>query len=29
MPNINKRASPAGIESPITIVDGVIQERSI
>ena len=24
-----KCASPAGIESPMTIVDGVIQERSI
>ena len=24
-----KRASPAAIESPITIVDGVLQERSI
>ena len=24
-----KRASPAAVESPITIVDGVLQERSI
>ena len=24
-----KRASPAAIESPVTIVDGVLQERSI
>ena len=24
-----KRASPAAIESPITIVEGVLQERSI
>ena len=29
VPNITKHASTAAIESPITIVDGVLQERSI